>query len=108
MNGPAAYNRDQAESIMPATLDWIVVGGESGPRARHFDLQWARDTIRQCREAGVPVFVKQLGADPRGGIHDFARREWQEGYARPLKDRKGGTMEEWPEDLRVREYPNAL
>lgn len=45
-------------------LDWIVVGGESGPGARPFDLAWARGTIAQCRAAGVPVFVKQLGAKP--------------------------------------------
>ncbi|HET6374196.1 MAG TPA: phage Gp37/Gp68 family protein, partial [Candidatus Polarisedimenticolia bacterium] len=36
-------------------LDWIVVGGESGPDARPFDLAWARQTIAQCRAGGVPV-----------------------------------------------------
>lgn len=41
--------------------NWLVVGGESGPGARPFDLAWARSTIRQCREAGVACFVKQLG-----------------------------------------------
>lgn len=46
-------------------LDWIVIGGESGPGARPFDVSWARSTINQCRAAGVPVFVKQLGANVR-------------------------------------------
>lgn len=42
-------------------IDWVVVGGESGPRARPFNIEWARSTVRQCKAAGVPVFVKQLG-----------------------------------------------
>lgn len=45
-------------------LDWIVVGGESGPRARPFDLAWARSVITQCRTANCPAFVKQLGGAP--------------------------------------------
>src|SRR5690606_30732974 len=43
-------------------LDWIVIGGESGPDARPFDLAWAHSTVEACRAAGVPCFVKQLGA----------------------------------------------
>jgi protein gp37 len=45
-------------------LDWVVVGGESGPGARHFDLAWANQAIAQGKAAGVPVFCKQLGAWP--------------------------------------------
>jgi protein gp37 len=40
-------------------LDWVVVGGESGPRARPCNVAWVRDVVRQCREACVPCFVKQ-------------------------------------------------
>lgn len=47
-------------------LDWIIVGGESGPGARPFDIEWARKTIGDCRAAGVPVFVKQ-DSGPRPG-----------------------------------------
>ena len=81
-------------------LDWIVVGGESGPGARPFDLAWARAVVAQGKAAGVPVFVKQLGAQPfermisRG--HPFFMT---------YKNKKGGDPAEWPEDLRVREYP---
>jgi len=79
-------------------VDWVVIGGESGPGARPFDLAWARRAIAQCRAAGVPVFVKQLGAQPFYRI--------PEGTAGlGLRDRKGGSMEEWPDDLRVREFP---
>jgi protein gp37 len=79
-------------------LDWIIVGGESGPGARPFDIEWARDTIRQCKAAGVPVFVKQLGARP--GYH--RKDGWRD---IDLKDSKGGNWEEWPADLRIREFP---
>ena len=81
-------------------LDWVVIGGESGPFARPFDLAWARNTVAQCRAAGVPVFVKQLGARPV--VNGVSLRDLQG----PLRDPKGGNMVEWPEDLRVREYPN--
>jgi protein gp37 len=42
-------------------LDWIIVGGESGPRARPMHPQWSRDIRDQCAEAGVPFFFKQWG-----------------------------------------------
>ena len=42
-------------------LDWIVVGGESGPRARPMDPNWARGIRDQCVTAGVPYFHKQNG-----------------------------------------------
>ena len=79
-------------------LDWVIVGGESGPCARPFDLAWARSAIAQCKAAGVACFVKQLGARP---ILSWPRQI----RGMRLKDRKGGDMSEWPEDLRVREFP---
>jgi protein gp37 len=45
-------------------INWVIVGGESGPGARPFDLAWARSIVAQCDAAGVPAFVKQLGAQP--------------------------------------------
>ena len=78
-------------------LDWIVVGGESGPGARPFDIAWARQTIEQCARAGVPVFMKQLGSNAKAG---------QAGRY-PTADTKGGDMSEWPAELRVRQYPSA-
>ena len=51
--------------------------------------------MRQCQLAGVKVFVKQLGAFPVMGRDD----------AHIVRDKKGGDMSEWPEDLRVREMP---
>lgn len=40
-------------------IDWVICGGESGPKRRPFDLAWARDLRDQCQEAGVPFFYKQ-------------------------------------------------
>jgi len=42
-------------------IDWVIVGGESGPKARPMDAAWAKDLRDQCRRAGVPFFFKQWG-----------------------------------------------
>jgi protein gp37 len=84
-------------------LDWVIVGGESGPGAREFDLDWARDAIRQCAAARVPCFVKQLGARPLDGEHGAEECR----VPVKLSDRKGGDPAEWPPDLRVRQFPET-
>lgn len=94
-------------------LDWIIVGGESGAGARPFDIAWARQTIEQNKGAGTAVFVKQLGALPivRGeGTVNTAKAKRVPAGSMPLafRDAKGGDWSEWPEDLRVREFPGAL
>lgn len=83
-------------------LDWIVCGGESGPGARPFDVAWARSIIDQCQEEATPVFIKQLGSQPR-----MRPRGKQMVVSLTLVDRKGGDPSEWPADLRVREYPEV-
>lgn len=105
-----------SESTGPA-LSWVIVGGESdqpGMRARPFDLQWARDTVRQCREAGTACFVKQVGSNARwDGIGEAPHCQVQDhaGITGPGKwrlntnDRAGANPAEWPEDLRVQETP---
>lgn len=77
-------------------FDWVIIGGESGNekgkyRYRPCRLEWIGAIVETCRLYGVPVFVKQLGT--------HLARELG------LKDRHGGDMEEWPEELRVREFP---
>lgn len=42
-------------------IDWVIVGGESGPGAREMKRQWVIDIRRQCRAAGVAFFFKQWG-----------------------------------------------
>ena len=120
-------------------IGWVIVGGESGPKARPFDVAWARSVVRQCRMAGVAVFVKQVGRDVRdrndagfeADTETFADgpkagrptrptawpsppyvEEIDTGYQGAevrvhLRDRSGADPEEWPEDLRVREFPEV-
>lgn len=80
----------------PPQLDWVIVGGESGPHARPFDLAWARSIRDQCAAAGVAFFMKQIGQGPLVTASD-----------RVAVVRRGhnGDPALWPEDLRVREWP---
>lgn len=96
----------------PCSLDWVIVGGESGPGARPFDIQWARNIVAQCKAAGVACFVKQLGALPieclpRPNVVARENAGVIDRISMSLKDRKGGDWSEWPEDLRIREFPNV-
>lgn len=96
------------DSNRPA-IDWVVVGGESGAGARPFDLAWARSIVQQCKAAGVAVFVKQLGSKaesiPDRISYRGSKTPKPDGFYRHLSNSKGGDINEWPEDLRVREYP---
>lgn len=79
-------------------IDWVIAGGESGPKARPCDIQWIRHLVSQCESQHVPIFVKQLGSNPSG---------LSEGWE--LHSRKGDVMEAWPEDLfHKREFPEAF
>lgn len=72
MNGPSACNWDQADSVVPYPLDWVVAGGESGPKARPTHPDWFRSLRDQCKAAGVPFLFKQWGewsASWGGGTH---------------------------------------
>lgn len=48
-------------SMNLGSIDWVIVGGESGPKARPMEAHWVRDIRDQCRTAGVPFFFKQWG-----------------------------------------------
>lgn len=75
------------DSPPKVNIDWIIVGGESDQginKARPFDIGWAESTIKQCKAAGVPCFVKQLSAD----MHKVP-------------------FDQWPTDLQIREFPNG-
>jgi protein gp37 len=78
-------------------VDWVIIGGESGNetgkyRYRPADVAWFYDLIQQCKEANCPVFVKQMGT--------AIAKEMK------YKDRHGGDMNEWPEPLQIRQFPN--
>jgi len=108
-------------------LDLVIVGGESGPNARPCDVAWVRSIVKQCEAAGLACFVKQLGALPFVGDGKHTHVAGQRGYgvvcdqgdpcphcgkhpithwpSLVLRDRKGSDPSEWPDDLRVREFP---
>lgn len=86
-------------------IDWLIIGGESGAKSRPFHLAHARELLAHAAlEEDVAVFVKQLGAKP---IETRCDVTGQAIAPRPRKlvDRKGGDIDEWPPDLRVREFP---
>lgn len=109
-------------------VDWVIVGGESGPNCRPCRPEWIRAILGQCQSAAVPCFVKQMGGnvvtrndmvedqfnsldtgwpdpDVEHDIHGF-REDYQGADCRiRLRDKKGGDMSKWPENLRVREFP---
>lgn len=80
-------------NVPTGALDWVIIGGESGPGARLMEKAWAEGIIAACREADVPVHFKQAGSV-------YAR-----GYG--LLHPKGGDLEELPASLRVREWPKG-
>jgi len=89
-------------------IDWVIVGGESGPGARRCEIAWIRSIVEQCKAARVPVFVKQLGSG-FPNLHTAAGRgkhatDGDKTFI--IHQRKGGDPNEWPADLRVREFPN--
>jgi protein gp37 len=80
-------------------IDWVIIGGESGPGARPFNPQWAANLIDDARAAGAAPFVKQLGSV-------WARDTAYAGKTVAAHgDTKGGNPQYWPNHLRVREYP---
>jgi len=64
-----------AKGTVSRPLDWVIVGGESGPGARPMHPDWARSVRDQCQSAGVPFFFKQMSK--RAPIpDDLMIREW--------------------------------
>ncbi|MEI6277954.1 MAG: DUF5131 family protein [Verrucomicrobiae bacterium] len=77
-----------------AGVDLCIVGGQSGPGAKAFDLDWAVDLKRQCETAGTSFFLKQLGSNP-----------WWNGQRLHLRHGHGGDWIEWPSEFWIRRMP---
>ena len=75
--------------VLPS-LDWVILGGESGHGARPVDEDWMLDIAQACRRTRTSVFVKQMGCI-------WAKSRGQRG--------KGTDPEEWHPGLRVQEWP---
>lgn len=107
------YECGQRAEILPAA-NWVIVGGESGPGARPCKVEWIRCIVAQCKAARVPCFVKQLGSNPVRSENDEPfervkhRSKYETGYYETVPyHRKGGDPAEWPEDIRVRQFPEV-
>ena len=60
-------------------IDWVIVGGESGPGARPMDPTWVRDLRDQCVASGVAFFFKQWGGlRPKSGGRELDGRKWDQ------------------------------
>lgn len=79
-------------SLTLGGMQWVIVGGESGPGARPLKVDWVLDVQERATAAGVAFFLKQLGSV-------WARENGYRG--------KAHHMDEWPEELRTREMPVA-
>jgi protein gp37 len=104
-------NHKDSPDGMCRGVDWVVCGGESGPGARPFNLAWAESLLEQCRAAGVPFFMKQVGTNPVGEFFSLTKyptrgEKTNMRERRFVLDTKGGVMAEWPEHLRVRQFPS--
>jgi protein gp37 len=66
-------------SLNLAHIDWVIVGGESGPGHRSLDLGWVRDIRDRCVELGIPLFFKQVGGrTPKAGGRELDGRTWDQ------------------------------
>jgi len=64
-------------------IAWVIVGGESGPRARYMNPDWVREVRDQCLSQGVAFFFKQWGGPrPKSGGRELDGRIWDEFPAR--------------------------
>lgn len=119
--GPVDFSGDRLEWLAPfkdtdaslnrtPRIDWLIIGGESGAKARPCNVEWVRSLVRQGQDAGVKTFVKQLGAMSFAGHCTCGRSDSMNCYVcggyHLFKHPKGGDPSEWPEDLRVRESPD--
>jgi len=84
-------------------VHWMVIGGESsqpGCTTRPFATQWAAQTIEACRAIGIAPYVKQIGSLAYD-TDKFEGRIF-------TKSKKGGDPLEWPEPIRVRDFPLSV
>lgn len=84
-------------------IHWVIVGGESGPGARRFSIEWLEKIVVQCMAQGVATFVKQLGAHPGSPTLDGGLVRLR------LNSRKGSDESEWPAHLRgIKQFPTIV
>ena len=69
----------RSEGLDLSGIDWLIAGGESGPRHRRVDPDWMRDAARRCGDEGVAFFFKQWGgASPKSNGRELDGRLWDD------------------------------
>jgi protein gp37 len=76
-------------------IHWVIIGGESGPGARPFHLEWARQILHDCQRSGTAAFMKQMGSNARGSVGDV----------KMIYTGKGDEPSEWADEFQVQEFP---
>ncbi len=111
-----------ADELATGLIHWVIIGGESGPKARPFDLAWGQQIVDECSDArvAVAVFVKQLGAVPMMGMDSWRAMRPLPKEREALNDRTpfdciplwlddqhGADWDQWPKGAieRVRQFP---
>lgn len=96
-------------------LQWVIVGGESGPGARPCHVDWITSIVEQCREAPLPVFVKQVQLYRCGHCGNcwpeppqWPAEECGEDCVAAARRVLSKSPDEWPEYLRIREFPQEV
>ena len=111
-----------------ARINWVSIGGDTGPNASPCNIDWIRSLVRQCKDSGVPVRVERLGTVPvytaAGGATDeqadkAIRAHWDDpnwmipwnsphNLSPRITHPDGEDPSEWPHDIRIREIPEGL
>jgi protein gp37 len=73
-------------------ISWVIVGGESGAKARPMHAEWARNVQRQCQEANVRFFFKQWGAHGADGLRRSKKANGREFDGRTWDDMPAPTL----------------
>jgi protein gp37 len=72
-----------------SNIHWVIVGGESGPRARAMSIEWVRAIRDQCLTEGIPFFFKQWGGlRPTSGGRTLDGRQWNQWPLTPVSNSK--------------------
>ncbi len=77
--------------LLQGTINWVICGGYSGAQHRPMDPDWARSLRDECARYEVAFFMKQMGSVYAKAHH--------------LRDSKGEDIAEFPDDLKIREFP---
>lgn len=85
------FGGSEAVKDIASDLHWVITGGESGPNARECSLDWIHSLTEQCGAAGVPIFVKQLGAKPY-----YLDDQTKQKVPFEIRDKKGGDIRDFP------------